>query len=39
MVKMRFAYNPVVLAIGDGANDVFMMEKAHISIEVQNSVI
>lgn len=34
MVKRRFPYNPVVLAIGDGANDVLMMEKAHISIEI-----
>ena len=34
IVKKRFPYNPVIMAVGDGANDVLMMEKAHISIEV-----
>ncbi len=35
-MKTRLPNSPVVMAIGDGANDTLMLQKSDISIEIQN---
>ena len=34
LVKKHFAFKPMCLAIGDGANDVSMIQEAHVGVGI-----